>query len=231
VPVEVQAAIRSARMPGREVREFYRSRSYQPLWIRGGALGPEADTFLRLVESAGVEGLDPGDYRPGALADAIEAARAGPPAALARAEILLSRRFAQYVRDVRRPPRRPAMIYAERGLAPVRPTVRAVLEQAARAPSLGEHLETIGWMHPFTAGCATRLLPILELFGHLRSRSRRGRRCARDRPASECGCCAPGSGSTRTGRSTPKWRARFATSRARMGYRATLWRDRSPLQP
>ena len=41
------------------------------------------------------------------------------------------------------------MIYAERGLAPVRPTVRAVLERAARAPSLAEHLETIGWMHPF----------------------------------------------------------------------------------
>jgi len=147
-PTEVQAAIRSARMPGRDLREFYRARSFQPLWIRSGELGPEADTFLRLVESAGVEGLDPGDYRPGALADEIEAARRGPPAALARAEILLTRRFAQYVRDVRRPPRRAAMIYAERGLAPVRPTARAVLERAARAPSLAEHFDTIGWMHP-----------------------------------------------------------------------------------
>ena len=147
-PAEVQAAIRAARMPDRQVRDFYRARSHRPLWIHGGVLGPEADAFLQLIESAEVEGLDPGDYRPGALADAVGAARAGPPAALARAEILLSRRFAQYVRDVRRPPRRPVMIYAERGLAPLRPTVRAVLERAARAQSLAEHLETIGWMHP-----------------------------------------------------------------------------------
>ena len=147
-PAEVQAAIRAARMPDRQLRDFYRARSHRPLWIRGGELGPEADAFLELIESAEVEGLDPGDYRPGALADAVGAARTGPPEALARAEILFSRRFAQYVRDVRRPPRRPVMIYAERGLAPVRPTVRAVLEQAARASSMAEHLETIGWMHP-----------------------------------------------------------------------------------
>jgi hypothetical protein len=58
-----------------------------------------------------------GDYRPRALASAIEKARGGSPKALAKAEMLLSRTFANYVRDVRRP-RDIGLIYVEQALAP-----------------------------------------------------------------------------------------------------------------
>jgi murein L,D-transpeptidase YcbB/YkuD len=142
---EVQAAIRAE--AGGDVGGFYRARQHRPLWIRGGTIGAEADRLLRLLESADADGLDPDDYRPGALATAIRRARGGDAEDLAEAELLLSRRFAQYVRDVRRP-RDGVMIYADRQLRPARPTVRAVLDAAAAAPSLQGYLDAVGWMHP-----------------------------------------------------------------------------------
>jgi murein L,D-transpeptidase YcbB/YkuD len=142
----VEGALRSEG-GARDVRAFYKARGYRPLWIRGATLGPEADRFLDLVATAEVDGLDPDDYRPRALAEAIAEARTGSPEALAKAEMLLSRRFADYVRDVRK--QRPAaMHYVEKPLAPTVPKVRQVLDAAAAAPSLRQHLDDIGWMHP-----------------------------------------------------------------------------------
>lgn len=142
----VEAALRSEGGP-RDVRAFYKARGYRPLWIRGTTLGAEADRLLDLVATADVEGLDSDDYRPEALAEAIDEARTGSPEALAKAEMLLSRRFADYVRNVRK--QRPAaMHYVEKLLAPRVPKGREVLDAAAAAPSLRQHLEEIGWMHP-----------------------------------------------------------------------------------
>ena len=146
-PATVEAALRSTRISGEELRSFYQARNFRPLWIRSGAPGPEADALLRLIETAEADGLDADDYRPRALSEAIMQAHGGSPEALARAEILLSRRLAEYVRDVRR--RRDSdMEYADRSLAPARPTTRAALDAAAAAPSLLRHVEDIGWMHP-----------------------------------------------------------------------------------
>ncbi len=147
--ISLQIALQDAPGASGDVRAFYRARDHRPLWIRNGRLGREADTLLRLLESAELDGLNSGRYRPRAVADAIAAARAGVPEALARAEMLLSRRLADYVRDVRRRPRRSAMILAERDLGNERPDARAVLAAAAAAPSLQAHLDGIGWMHPF----------------------------------------------------------------------------------
>lgn len=142
----VEAALRSEGGP-RDVRAFYKARDYRPLWIHGATLGAEADRFLDLLATAEVDGLDPDDYRPDSLAEVIAEARTGSPEALAEAEMLLSRRFAAYVRDVRK--QRPAaMHYVEKPLAPTVPKVRDVLDAAAAAPSLRQHLDEIGWMHP-----------------------------------------------------------------------------------
>jgi len=144
----VQAALAETRISDRDVRAFYRARNHRPLWVRGNRLGPEADALLALIETARLDGLDPDDYRPRQLAEAIYEARGGSPRALAEAEALLSRRFAAYVRDVRRP-RDVGMIYTDEGLAATRPDERVVLETAAAAPSLLSYVQEIGWMHPF----------------------------------------------------------------------------------
>jgi murein L,D-transpeptidase YcbB/YkuD len=96
---KLEAAIKAASGSDREVQAFYKARSYRPLWTAGDRLGPEADRLLDLIETADAEGLDPDDYRPRRLRDAIEDAREnGSPKALARAETALTRSFAEYAR-------------------------------------------------------------------------------------------------------------------------------------
>jgi murein L,D-transpeptidase YcbB/YkuD len=143
---EIAEALRSAG-GDRDVRAFYRARGYQPLWVRGSALGPAADQLLELIHTAPADGLDPGDYRPRALVSAVDRARDGSPKALARAEMLLTRTFVDYVRDVRRPAD-VGITYVDRELAPSRANEQAILQAAAAAPSLELYLQNIGWMHP-----------------------------------------------------------------------------------
>ena len=144
---DIQAALRQAGGSERGVRAFYAARDHRPLWVRGGSLGPEALRFLDIVETADADGLDPDDYRPRAIAAAIERAGDGSPKALARAEMLLSRSFAEYVRDMRQP-LRSGMVYVDRELAPAGTTTRAALDAAAASPSLLAHLDGAGWMNP-----------------------------------------------------------------------------------
>lgn len=142
----IEAALRSVG-GDRNVRAFYAARDYRPIWTRGGRLGPEALRFLDIVETADAEGLDPDDYKPRALASAIEHADDGSPRALAKAEMLLSRSFAAYVRDVRRP-RRSNIVYVDRELAPAPIATRDALAAAAAAPSFARYVGDHGWMNP-----------------------------------------------------------------------------------
>jgi len=144
--MELSAAIKSAGGP-KDVRGFYTARSHLPLWIRDGRIGAEADTLLHLIETAELDGLKGKDYRPRAIAEAIEKARDGTPRSLAKAEVLLSRSFAAYARDMRRP-RDVGTIYADAQLAPRTPSMRDVLREAAAAPSISDYVERVGWMNP-----------------------------------------------------------------------------------
>jgi murein L,D-transpeptidase YcbB/YkuD len=64
-----------------------------------------------------------------------------------RADMLLSQALVSYVRDLRRTGDI-GIIYVDRELRPGPPSPRAILEAAARAPSLAEHVAGMGWMHP-----------------------------------------------------------------------------------
>src|SRR3546814_15027281 len=75
------------------------SSDLRPLWIRNGTIGPGAARLVNLIGSARLDGLDPDDYDPEDLVRALRRAESGSPRALARAEIELSRAFADYVRD------------------------------------------------------------------------------------------------------------------------------------
>lgn len=165
LPYDVQAALQAADGSSSAVRAFYKAHSYRPLWIRSGTIGPEADRLLRLLETADADGLDPSDYRLRTLAAAIDRARSGHPTELARTEMLLSRSLASYVRDVRK--RRGAdMHYVDQQLRPKVPTARAVLEEAASAPSLQQYLDDMGWMNPIYG----KLRQALAAYGSVGSR-------------------------------------------------------------
>ena len=146
----LEAALRDGDGGTREIRTFYRRTGHRPLWIRGGEIGPEADMLLRLIATADADGLDPDRYRLRTLEDALDRARDGTPRSLARAEMMLSRSFVDYARDTRRT-RDVGMYYVDKSLAPAVPNAAAILQGAVTAPSLRQHLETMGWMHPLYA--------------------------------------------------------------------------------
>ncbi|MBB5711351.1 L,D-transpeptidase family protein [Sphingomonas xinjiangensis] len=143
-------ALEGADASSREIRAFYRARAFEPLWIRDDMVGPEAATLLTLIETAELDGLDPDTYRPRTIAKSLDRAMDGSPRDLAKAEMLLSRAFVALARDMLRP-RDIGMLYNDAELAPRRVEADALLAQAATAPSLRQHLESIGWMNPVYA--------------------------------------------------------------------------------
>jgi murein L,D-transpeptidase YcbB/YkuD len=160
-PMGLDAAVRAAVRGDREVAAFYEARNYRPLWVRGGTIGPEAEQLVQLITTANADGLVPRTYRPHVLIEALErAARDSSPRLLARAEMLLSTTFANYVRDVRRH-RDMGVVYTEVHFKPVVPSKAALLASAAQAPSLQQYLENIGWMNPLYA----RLRGALAAYG------------------------------------------------------------------
>jgi murein L,D-transpeptidase YcbB/YkuD len=141
----VAAEIRSA--AGSKLKDFYGPRGYWPLWSSDSSVGPQADALLALIESADLNGLDPGDYDPRDLHQLIEEAdAAGTPKALARADLALSKAFADYVADVRRPSRSVRIRYLDPELEPRGQRATDILRAAALAPSFTDYIKTAGWM-------------------------------------------------------------------------------------
>jgi murein L,D-transpeptidase YcbB/YkuD len=129
---------------GDELPDFYAARSSQPLWF--SQTGRAADELLRVLASSHIDGLSPTRYRLPALAKALRSAKSGNPRAVRRADVMLSQAFVDYVRDLRAPGKSGTIYVDEQLRKP--PSPRAILEAAARAPSLDLYLAEMGWMNP-----------------------------------------------------------------------------------
>jgi murein L,D-transpeptidase YcbB/YkuD len=132
-----------------EIAAFYRERGARPLWVDRRGPRPEALRLAGEIARAADHGLDPARYGAAELAAALEAARSGDAAARARADLLLSRAYPAFVRDLRVPARGgKAVTWIDADLAPEPPEARALLEAAAAAPDLGRHLAEATAMNP-----------------------------------------------------------------------------------
>jgi L,D-transpeptidase YcbB len=134
---------------GQSVADFYRSRAGYPLWLSPAA-GDAADQLIGLLSNASLDGLYPDKYHLPALQQAVAAARSGKRKDVDQAERELSDAFVAYVGDVTRDPNI-GIIYVDPQLRPKPPSPLAVLLNAAAAPSLGNYVRDLGWMHPFYA--------------------------------------------------------------------------------
>jgi len=130
-----------------EIAAFYAERGNQPVWIADGALRPGALALIRRIADAANDGLDPEHYGVAELLAAEQTAQSGDRKALARAELLLSRAYTAFVRDLR-VPSTGGMKYVDSGLAPEAPAPRDLLEAAATAPALSEHVAAVTAMNP-----------------------------------------------------------------------------------
>jgi murein L,D-transpeptidase YcbB/YkuD len=131
-----------------EIGDFYRDRAHAPLWVRGNALRPEAHRLVRILAAAETHGLDPVAYGVPEIEGALAGAASGERSALARAELLLSRAFAEFAGDVRRIAPAARLILVDEELAPPQPDRREALDAAAAAPSLDAHLDDVERVNP-----------------------------------------------------------------------------------
>jgi murein L,D-transpeptidase YcbB/YkuD len=143
-PAAPRAAAATAVQPvqvSADIAAFYRERGSRPIWVTRSGPRPEAVALGAAIARAGDHGLDPARYGAAEIAAALDAARSGDPAARARADLLLSRAYPAFVRDLRLPARGARGItWIDAELAPEPPEARDLLEAAAAAPDLGRHL-------------------------------------------------------------------------------------------
>ncbi|HEU4961732.1 MAG TPA: L,D-transpeptidase family protein [Sphingomonas sp.] len=130
---------------GGALKRFYRTRGFRPLWAQSGTIGPEAETLIGYLRTARLDGLKPDSYDSDDLAEAIDKARGGDPKAVARAELDLSKAFAKYVRDQRRPGDA-RIAYADKDLKPGKLKPEQVLRAAAFPKSFEDYVADMGWM-------------------------------------------------------------------------------------
>jgi murein L,D-transpeptidase YcbB/YkuD len=147
-PAQLQAALSSSGTA--DVQPFYRYAGHRPLWTIAGSLRPEALRVVELLRSAPLDGMAEGPERARRLQQLLDRARSGNPEALVRAELALSSAWAAYVQALRRPVQA-GITYIDPNLAPVAPSPRSVLEAAARAPSLGRHMDEVSRINPIYA--------------------------------------------------------------------------------
>ena len=165
-PQGITQQIRSA--SSGKFRKFYKARNFLPIWARKGTIGPEADAFIAVLRASRQDGLDPSDYAPDALKQAVDLARSGAPNMLGKAELKLSRAFYAYVRDIRAPRSgSDRIIYADKRLAPKRLAPADVLTPLAIAPSLSGYIDDMAWMNPFYVDLRTAIADFHERWGAL----------------------------------------------------------------
>jgi L,D-transpeptidase YcbB len=129
------------------LKDFYARRNFQPLWIVRGKIGPQAQVLLAYLSTAELDGLKSSKYKIDDLQRALAAAESGDPKSLARAEILLSKRYAKYASDLRKPSKF-KKIYAGSSLKPAKMKSDALLTAASLPPSFATYLTDMGWMSP-----------------------------------------------------------------------------------
>jgi L,D-transpeptidase YcbB len=150
-PRKASVAAQPVRVPA-QIAAFYRERRSRPLWVTRRGPRPEALRLARAIAHAADQGLDPKRYGAAELAAALASARSGDPAAGARAELLLSRAYPAFVRDLRVPASAGrGVTWVDAELAPRPPEPLALLEAAAAAPDLGRHLAEETAVNPLYA--------------------------------------------------------------------------------
>ncbi|MGH7023973.1 MAG: L,D-transpeptidase family protein, partial [Caulobacteraceae bacterium] len=148
-----------ARAPASPVGRFYYERGERPLWITDGKLAPAAAELVSVLKDARDDDLEPAAYGIPRLQAEIKAAGGkDAPGAMAAADIDLSRAYASYIGDLHRPDPAAPLQWVDPAvrLAPTDPL--AILEAAARAPSLTAALAEARLMNPIYTGLRAALL-------------------------------------------------------------------------
>lgn len=130
------------------VARFYEERGNAPIWFRHGPRSDAATQLLTILHRAPIDGFSQGPNLAAGLQQVIRSAQVGGPVAVQQADRLLSTAWVRYVQAIRAPAK--GVIYGTDELA--RPTaVNAILDEAARAPLLSQHVQSVSDVNPVYA--------------------------------------------------------------------------------
>ncbi len=148
-PVAPTVTSELQRSGDRDLLGVYAGREYRPLWTAAdGSPDPAVARLLGLIETAAIDGVDPGSVHVDEARAALgQLAQDTSPRAVARAELALSRSLVALVQAMTTAPAS-AMIYEHPSLRPGQRSRADILWVAANAPSLAEYVVTTSWMHP-----------------------------------------------------------------------------------
>ena len=125
------------------VRTHYANEGYRGVWLSPEGDDKRATDLLAALENAGSHGLSPSRYDIPALRAAVAAAMAEEPAAVAAAELKLTRAFLDYASDVRSGILDPRSVDRELHVDPERPDGAVMLREIAAAASAADYLEAL----------------------------------------------------------------------------------------
>jgi len=130
---------------GDDISRFYTASKNAPVWFRAGQAeaGP---MLINILRRAPLDGFARGPQLAADVEAALAKAQGGDPAAVQAAERVMSNAWIGYVQAIHAPT--PGMLYGEKWVTPVIPSSFAVLREALKAPSLGQHLKSVSDINP-----------------------------------------------------------------------------------
>ena len=147
VPVAFQAALPP--LPTGAVDEVMARRRGVPIWYRAGGGPDAAATLSTTLRRAALDGLPTGPDLAVAVDVAARDAASGDPAAIAKADRLMSAVWLAYVAALRAP--YSGMTYSDPRLTPRPVNAAVVLYQASAAASPAQHLAQVASVNPIYA--------------------------------------------------------------------------------
>lgn len=137
-----------------ELRAFYAARDFKPLWMRpDGTPRPAIGTLLDHLDTAqldGISGKNLAGLKTKSLRRVLRKAASGDADDVAKAELSVSAHFVRYVRAMRSAPRTD-MVVQRASFNPGVPSAANALQDAGKAGSLEDYIQSMGWMHPYYA--------------------------------------------------------------------------------
>jgi len=146
----------------RGLRIFYRAHGHEPLWIGSNGIRSEARRLLDELKRAREEGLNPADYHVEALEAAMRDAQRGDAQDPAVLELMLSHAYARYAKDLRQGRISRRTLYTEDDMMPPLMTTASVLDDAADARSLEDHIDGLDELNFVYAGLRDALAKLRE---------------------------------------------------------------------
>lgn len=146
---EVPASAARALASDPAVDAFYAARNGAPMWLAQGPASPAAAQLITILQRSPIDGFASGPAFAAQAQALLARASAGDSAAATQAERLLSTAWVGYVEALERPAS--GIAYEDNWIKPRPHSPRQILQLAAGAPSLAEHVHDVSEVNPFYA--------------------------------------------------------------------------------